>query len=98
MGRAEAEEQLLASAQRGLEATRQVRKASSAKAAKDRIKSEPIRSRAAEIVALEPAISLTQCAKRIARELDKDERWIARTIKELFERRGDRKEYRPKPR
>lgn len=96
IARAEAEEQLLAAARRGRRAVEQVAKASSAKAAKDRAASEPIRARAAEIAALDRTISLNQCARRVAREFDKDERWVARTIKELFERRGERGEYRPK--
>lgn len=97
MGRAEAEVSLLSPAKRGLESVRNVHRASLAKRAKDREGSEPIRDQARAVIKTQPDISLTMCANLVSVRVGKDARWVSRQIKELFERRPNGREYRPKP-
>jgi len=104
IGRAEAEGMLLESAIRGRAAKAYQAKAAVGRHVKSRVATEPLRSAARRIIEAQGDISLTACAKQIAEELAQDPdrskspepKWIVGHIRELFEPRGDRREYRPK--
>lgn len=96
MARAEAETSLLASARRGREAIAHAKRASLAKAEKNKAALQPILLRAAALCEADPNLTLTRCAKQIAAEFDRDQRWIAKKIIDLFEKRPNGREYRPR--
>ena len=96
MARAEAEEQLLGFAKRGAKAAKSAHLASSAKSAKDREAAEVVRNLARNRIQNDTSISLTRCARLVAADLDKDQRWVYRTIKELFVPRKGGREYKPR--
>lgn len=97
IGRAEAEGQLLDSAKRGVRALSQARQASRVKAARDQADLAPILDAAREMCLANRNLSVNKCAKALATQFDKDDRWIAKKIKApLFELRPNQREYRPR--
>lgn len=104
MGRVETEERLLRYAVRGRAAATHQAKASGGRHDKAYARSEPLRNAARRIIAENKNISLNACARAVADEMAKDEEWkmsldpkgIVERIRELFERRENGREYRPK--
>ncbi|PIB89924.1 hypothetical protein [Caulobacter sp. FWC2] len=104
MARAEAEDRLLAPALRGLQADEKNARFKAGKRQKSRAETEKLRVIARGIIVQDQQISLSKCARMVEEEIRKDpswsftsdDKWITRHIRELFERRGDSKEYRPR--
>ncbi|ENZ81613.1 MULTISPECIES: hypothetical protein [Caulobacter] len=104
MARAEAEERLLAPAVRGLQADEQQARFKAGKRQKSRSATEKLRLIAKAIIAQNSQISLSRCARMVEEQIrndpkwtfTSDDKWIARHIRELFEKRGDSKEYQPR--
>lgn len=104
MAKAEATDQLLSSAMRGRLASETQAKAAVGRREKSRQETDILRTIARGIIQNEPDISLTKCAKLVESSVvddpswkyKSDAKWIAGHIKELFERRANGVEYRPK--
>jgi hypothetical protein len=104
MAKAEAESELLNFALRGRQAERSQVTASEARRLQSRQATEKLRILARQLIEADREISLSRCARKVADtvssdptwEFKSDPTWISKHIKELFERRGGRLEYRPK--
>jgi len=104
MARAEAESMLLELAIRGRAAKLYQAKAADGRRAKSRLATDPLREIAHQIIRTNGDISLSRCARLVADKISQqpdwtqntEPKWISGHIKELFERRGPRMEYRPK--
>lgn len=104
MARAVAEDQLLPPALRGRQADEQQAKFRAGKRQKSRTETEKLRLVAKAIIAQNSEISLSKCARMVEDEVRQDpswkrksdDKWIVRHIRELFEKRGASKEYRPR--
>jgi hypothetical protein len=96
MARAEAEAQLLEPARHGARWKVTTKKATSARRRNSRARSEPLREHARRLIAADTNISLSRCAKLVAAAADKDQRSVSRQIADLFEKRPNGREYRPK--
>ncbi|MDG2522883.1 hypothetical protein P7B02_15205 [Caulobacter segnis] len=104
MAKAEAQEQLLESANRGRDAKASQRKAVSGRKAASQAIKDRIIAQAAKIITHDGDISLSKCSRLVADALaadptwkhGKDPKWFARHLKEaLFEPRGKNGEFRP---
>jgi hypothetical protein len=104
MGKAEGEAQLLAAANKGRNAIQTQARAAGGRHLKSRQETEKLRIIATQLVKRDPDMSLTRCAREVEDivgsdpdwPFKSDAKWIARHIKELFERRANGREYRPK--
>lgn len=104
MAKAEAEERLLEPAARGRQAAEALTRATEGRREKGRLVTEKLQLIARRIIKLEPEISLSRCARLVDVECSEDpawayrsdHKWITRHIRALFERRGQRLEYRPR--
>jgi hypothetical protein len=96
MARAEAEDQLLEPARLGAHWKDTTHKATAARRDKSRQRSEPLREQARALIAADGNISLSRCAKLVADAAGKDPRSVSRQISDLFEKRPNGREYRPK--
>jgi hypothetical protein len=104
MAKAEAETQLLDAATRGRQAAGAQAKASSARRSASREQTEKLRILARELIARDGDISLSRCAREVEAivavdpswPFKSDAKWITRHIRELFEKRGGGREYRPR--
>ncbi len=104
MAKAEAEAELLQPARRGRQAAAFQARAADGRHLKSRQRTEPLRTIARQIIEGDREISLSRCA-RLVEDIVKqdptwtfksDSKWITGHIRELFEKRGTRLEYRPK--
>jgi hypothetical protein len=104
MAKAEAEEQLLSVATRGRKAATALARATDGRRAQGRHTRSRLQGLAREIIATDRNISLGRCAKLVEAALSddpdwpfkSDAKWITRHIRELFEQRGERLEFRPR--
>lgn len=96
IGRAEAEAQLLGPARAGVKSQRSLKKAASARRLSARAASEPVREQARLLIRENPKISLTGCAREIAKTRSEDQSWIHRQIKELFVPKESGRGFRPR--
>lgn len=105
MARAEAEAHLLGAAERGVRAANIQATAAEARRRTSHAATEPLRSAARIVIAAEPDISLSACARKVEAMLAEDPswtfksdaKWIANRLRdELFELRENGREYRPR--
>lgn len=96
IARAEAEAQLLDPAKRGVRSLNHARQASLAKSARDQAHLAPLIAAAKALCREDKTLSLNRCAKQLALTFNKDDRWIAKKIKPLFELRPNGREYQPR--
>lgn len=104
MARAEAEAELLPAATRGRLAQRIQAKGAQARRQQSREDTERLRELAKAVIARDADISLSACARavedRVAADpawpFKSDSKWITRHIRELFEPRPGRNEFRPR--
>lgn len=104
MAKAEAAGQLLPSATKGRQAADIQARAAGERRSKSRQATEKLRSLAKNIIREDPDISLGKCSKIVNDivssdpdwKYTSDDKWVKRHIKELFERRSNGVEYRPK--
>lgn len=103
MGRAEAEQQLLDSALRDHRAAKGRKRGTGTRSANSQRKTEPIRELAKSLIKGNAAMSLGACARMVSQRLpddwplSRDPDWIKDHIRELFQQREGRVEYRPRP-
>lgn len=103
MGRAEAEQQLLDSALRDHRAAKGRKKGTGTRSANSQLATEPIRDLAKALIRGNGDLSLGRCARMVADSLPDDwplgrePDWIKDHIRELFQQREGRVEYRPRP-
>ena len=96
IGRAEAEVQLLGPARVGVKSQSSLKKAALARHQTARAASEPVREQARMLIRKNPKISLTACARDIAKTRSEDQSWIHRQIKELFVPKENGRGFRPR--
>lgn len=104
MAKAEAEEQLLRVATRGRRAVAALARATDGRRAQGRQTRSQLQGLARGIIATDRNISLGRCARLVEAAVasdpiwpfKSDAKWITRHIRELFERRGERLEFRPR--
>lgn len=104
MAKAEVEGQLLDAAMRGRQAAGAQAKASDARRSGSREQTEKLRIIARDLIARDVDISLSRCAREVEAivaidptwQFKSDAKWITRHIRELFEKRGGGREYRPR--